>query len=323
MIRKRFVTISAQSSGRVDSVASSMGEIARPVFSLPSVIITVNGCRAKKSQKVKVGDTIAVEWDEEIFEGVEAEDIPLDVLYEDDQILVINKAQGMVVHPGAGVHSGTLANALLSRYGEDFSTGDDDSRPGIVHRLDKDTSGVMIVARTAEAQRNLQQQFSTHTAVKHYAAIVRGAFSSRSLNISSRIERDPRDRKRFRATTAQDRGRNAETDVTVAASDGRYSLLDVRIHTGRTHQIRVHLSSVGHPVLGDPVYSSRDRNFPDATLMLHSAFLSVRHPETGRVMTFRAPLPQRFYSILSSLGLSEAAACFQQIDVEHPLNSDV
>ena len=311
MIRKRSERVVAAASGRVDAIASADGAIPRSAFSLPSAVITVNGTRVKKSHRVSEGDDISVEWEEDVFEGIEAEDIALKVLYEDDSILVIDKAQGMVVHPGAGVHSGTLANALLSRYGEDFSTSDDDTRPGIVHRLDKDTSGVMVIARTLESQRVLQEQFASHAAVKHYTAIARGFFPESHMMIESRIERDPRDRKCFRSTHAEMRGKEAVTEISVMAQDGSYALLDVRIYTGRTHQIRVHLQSIGHPVLGDPIYSSTDRRFPDATLMLHSTTLTISHPHTGEAMTFRAPLPDRFHRILAMTGLSEASVSLQ------------
>ena len=307
MIRKHHESFIAEESGRVDKVSSESGQVPRPAFSSPSALILVNGKKAKKSQKVEKGDAIEVEWDEEVFEGLEAEDIPLSVLYEDDDILVIDKAQGMVVHPGAGVYSGTLANALLARYGSDFSTSDDDTRPGIVHRLDKDTSGVMVIARNIESHHALQSQFSSHSAVKHYTVIAKGFFSERHMVIDAPLERDSRDRKKY-MVTREGRGKNAVTDISVIASDHDYSLLDVRIHTGRTHQIRVHLSSIGHPVLGDPIYSSRDRAFPDASLMLHSSSLTIAHPRTGREMTFTAPLPERFLAVLSPLGLSEAAS---------------
>ena len=310
MIRKHSESFIAESSGRVDKVASESGMVPRPAFSHPSAVIIVNGRKAKKSQKVEVGDEVKVEWDEEVFEGLEAEDIPLSVLYEDDDILVIDKAQGMVVHPGAGVYSGTLANALLSRYGSDFSTSDDESRPGIVHRLDKDTSGVMVIARSIESHHALQEEFASHEAIKHYAAIAKGFFPERRMVIDAPLERDPRDRKRY-MVTREGRGKSAVTELSVIASDHRYSLLDVRIYTGRTHQIRVHLSSIGHPVLGDPIYSSRDKAFPDATLMLHSASLSIRHPRTGVEMTFRAPLPERFIRTLGALSLAEAADAFK------------
>ncbi len=310
MVRHRTERFTAEAAGRVDKVAADSGIVPRPAFSLPSVSIAVNGKNAKKSQKVEVGDEIAVEWDEEVFEGLEAEEIPLSVLYEDDDILVIDKEQGMVVHPGAGVHSGTLANALLSRYGSDFSTSDDDTRPGIVHRLDKDTSGVMVIALNAESHHALQEEFASHSAVKEYVAIAKGFFPKRRIVISDPIERDPRDRKKY-TVTIEGRGKSALTEVSVIASDHRYSLLSVRIYTGRTHQIRVHLSSIGHPILGDPIYSSRDKSFPDATLMLHSHSLTIKHPKSGDELTFKAPLPERFLRILSALGLSEAASALK------------
>lgn len=310
MVRHHCERFIADAAGRVDKVASESGIVPRPAFSHPSALIRVNGSKAKKSQKVDIGDEVEVEWDEEVFEGLVAEDIPLAVIYEDDDILVIDKAQGMVVHPGAGIYSGTLANALLSRYGSDFSTSDDDTRPGIVHRLDKDTSGVMIIARNIESHHVLQQEFASHAAVKRYAAIAKGYFLSPRQIIDAPLERDPRDRKRY-MVTRQGRGKSAVTELSVVASDNRYSLLSVRIYTGRTHQIRVHLSSIGHPVLGDPIYSSRDKAFPDATLMLHSYSLTISHPRSGEEMTFHAPLPARFIDTLSSLGLSEAAGAFK------------
>ena len=214
MIRHRSEVHRVLSSGRLDSVVSSESGIPRSVFSLPSAVITLNGEKAKKSAKVHEGDTVSVEYDEEFFEGLEAEDIPLHIIYEDDSILVIDKEQGMVVHPGSGVHCGTLVNALISRYGEDFASSDDE-RPGIVHRLDKDTSGVMVIARTPQALSSLQKQFAAHTAEKHYAAIVKGMLPEMHGFVDLNIERDPKDRKKFRATERRDRGRDALTEYTV------------------------------------------------------------------------------------------------------------
>ena len=285
------------SDGRLDAVASSGSGVPRSAFSLPSAVILLNGRSVRKSAKVKTGDTVVLEYDEEVFEGLEAEDIPLSVIYEDESILVIDKAQGMAVHPGAGLHSGTVVNALLSRYGEDFAASDDE-RPGIVHRLDKDTSGVMVIARNAEALASLQRQFASHTAEKHYAAIAKGIITAPHGFIDSPIERDPRDRKKFRAS---DRGRDALTEYTVRERLNGYTLLDVRIHTGRTHQIRVHLRSIDHPILGDPVYGVFDPRYPEATLMLHAASLEIDHPVTGERMLFTSPLPERFQEMIRRL----------------------
>ena len=262
--------------------------------------IILNGKKAKKSSKVAEGDSVSIEYDEEVFEGLEGEDIPLSVIYEDDSILVIDKPQAMVVHPGAGVHSGTVVNALISRYGDDFAASDDE-RPGIVHRLDKDTSGVMIIARTSSALECLQKQFFNHEAEKHYKAIAKGSFPLTHAFIESNIERDPKDRRKFRATDRLDRGKTARTEYTVERSFVSYSLLDVHLHTGRTHQIRVHLSSIGHPILGDPIYGTKDPRYPEATLMLHAYSLEINHPETGERMHFVSSLPERFAHILKLL----------------------
>ena len=198
MIRKESLSFTAQSAGRVDKVSC---DIPRSVFSHPSAVIYVNDRVVKKSFRVSAGDIVTVTWSEEVFEGLEGEDIPLDILYEDDSILVINKPCGMVVHPGAGNWSGTLVNALLYRYGEDFATSEDEEvnlmRPGIVHRLDKDTSGVMVIAKTAEAHRNLAEQFASHTTEKTYIAIAKGYFEKKRGTVDKNIVRNPSDRKSF------------------------------------------------------------------------------------------------------------------------------
>ncbi len=298
MKRHREFDFIASSEGRVDAVAARETEIPRSAFSLDSVSIMINGKSAKKSAKAKAGDSIRVEYDEEVFESLEAEDIPLDVLYEDESVLVIDKAQGIAVHPGAGLYSGTVANALLARYGEDFSTSDDDTRPGIVHRLDKDTSGVMIIAKTLEAHHRLQDEFQNRRTVKEYLAIAKGFFTSVTGRIDTNIERDPKNRKRFRATEKEERGKTALTEYKVLRQADGYALLLVRIHTGRTHQIRVHLSSIGHPILGDPIYSFPDKRYPEATLMLHAYHLMIRHPMTGEMLDIKTDIPGRFGRII-------------------------
>ena len=296
--RKRKESVVIAVSGRLDSAVALSSSIPRSVFSLDSVSIILNGRKAKKSTKVKEGDVADIEWTEEVFEGIEAEEIPLSVLFEDDSILVIDKAQGMVVHPGAGVHSGTLVNALVSRYGDDFASSDDE-RPGIVHRLDKDTSGVMVIARTPQALEELQKEFAEHSAEKHYLAVVKGMLPEMHGFVDMNIERDPGDRKKYRATETT-RGKSALTEYSVLKILGSYTLVDVRLHTGRTHQIRVHMKAIGHPILGDPIYGVNDSRFPGATLMLHSHTLEITHPLTGERMKFESPLPDRFTRVLES-----------------------
>lgn len=300
MNRHHVHNFTVHESGRLDAVASAESGIPRSAFSLPSAVILLNGRSAKKSAKVKDGDEISIEYDEEVFEGLEGEDIPLEILYEDDSILVINKAQGMVVHPGAGVHSGTVVNALISKYGDDFASSSDE-RPGIVHRLDKDTSGVMVIAKTPDALEALQRQFASRETEKHYAAIVKGVVPEMHGFVELNIERDPRDRKKFRTTERTDKGKTALTEYRVEKILSGYTLIDVEIHTGRTHQIRVHMKAIDHPILGDPIYGVRDPRYPEATLMLHARSLAINHPVTGERMEFSTPLPERFEEYLSLL----------------------
>ncbi len=303
MTKERSYHFISPQSGRVDRTASVVLNIPRSVFSLPSLELSVNGVRAKKSASIKEGDSVELSYTEEVFEGLKAEDIPLSVIYEDEDILVIDKAQGMTVHPGAGCTDGTVANALLSLYGEDFSTSDDAVRPGIVHRLDKDTSGVMVIAKNREAHTALSKEFSEHTNEKYYAAIAKGFFTLTEGTIERRINRDRNNRKKFTVTDKKSEGKDALTKYRVVSQNGDYAFLRLRIYTGRTHQIRVHLLSIGHPVLGDRIYSRPDRRWSDATLMLHAERIVFTHPRTGEKMVFRSPLPERFIKILSSEGL--------------------
>ncbi len=305
MIRERNYSFISTSSGRVDRIAAETLSIPRSVFSLDSLSLTINGVKGKKSSSLKEGDRVSLSYSEEVFEGLKSEDIPLDIIYEDDDILVINKAQGMTVHPGAGCPEGTVANALLGLYGEDFSTSDDAVRPGIVHRLDRDTSGVMVIAKTKDAHLSLTEQFSAHTNEKYYVAIAKGFFPECDGYIDSRITRDRSNRKKFTVTEKKSEGKDALTKYRVVSQNMDYAFLRLRIYTGRTHQIRVHLLSIGHPVLGDPIYSRPDSKYRNATLMLHAERIVFSHPRTGEKMVFRAPLPERFGTILENEGLSE------------------
>jgi 23S rRNA pseudouridine1911/1915/1917 synthase len=270
----------------------------------------VNGKEAKVSRLVRPGDFLELAWPDPEPEILLPQDIPLDIIYEDSRIVVVNKAQGMVVHPGAGNRSGTLANALLGRRLKQ-GRGPDETREqghllsgrlGIVHRLDKDTSGVIIAAYDEEALAFLSAQFKERRVRKIYAAIVKGSPPGPRGRIDMRIARDSRDRKRF--AVSNDRGRTALTQYKVVRELGGYSLLLLKPRTGRTHQIRVHLKYLGCPILGDPVYGRGDASFPGATLMLHAKSLSVAVPgpaplpETPPLRTFKAPLPPRFTAFL-------------------------
>jgi 23S rRNA pseudouridine1911/1915/1917 synthase len=222
---------------------------------------------------------------------------------------VVDKAQGMVVHPGAGRHGGTLANALLYRRqqpqfqhsGEGGNGGGEWLRPGIVHRLDKDTSGVIIAAWDSETLTFLADQFKSRRVRKTYAAIVRGVPREAAGRIETMIARDSRDRKRFAVSSSGDKGKSALTLYRVIRSWNNYSLVLLRPRTGRTHQLRVHLRYLGHPIVGDPIYGSTDPLFPQASLMLHAKSLCLTLPGETAPRTFKAPLPDRFYRMVKEL----------------------
>jgi 23S rRNA pseudouridine1911/1915/1917 synthase len=319
---------------RVDAfLAQRITELSRSALTGDECSILINGKKAKKSDKVALGDRVELSYVADVFEKVEPEDIELDVLYEDSDMLVINKAQGMVVHPGAGNTHGTIVNALAYRYGQDFidqmADECDISRPGIVHRLDKDTSGVMVIALNPRAHAALSEQFQNREIEKYYYAFCDGIFQNHEDDIECMIARDRNDRKLFAPVREQreyiiqgglSAKRTAEIENEVYNDpkyriggsldrvQGKYSkshyevvrqlpqaaLVKVRIFTGRTHQIRVHMKYIGHPVIGDVMYNNRLSRFPGEPLMLHSAILEIAHPTTGEMMRFEAPLPERF-----------------------------
>ncbi len=299
---------------RIDSyIANQVPGLSRSLVGADATVIMVNGKKVKKSHKVSIGENITIQWSEVVFGDIIPQDIPLSILHEDDSILVIDKQQSLVVHPAAGNPDGTLVNALVFKYGLQFSTAqvsleedepDESSvvdvRPGIVHRLDKDTSGVMVVAKSRQAHVSLAAQFKDHTTIKHYIAIVKGTPLKRRGKIIAPLIRDPKDRKRF-TTTEEGKGKYAETDYVVLRYFEGYSLLRIRLHTGRTHQIRVHMQHLGNPIVGDTIYSRQDPRFSEATLMLHALSLEVNHPETGLRSMFRAPMPVRFKTIIKEI----------------------
>ncbi|MDR1909835.1 MAG: RluA family pseudouridine synthase [Spirochaetaceae bacterium] len=268
----------------------------------------INGRPVKVSRIVKPGDVLDLCWSNAPPAELIPEDLPLDIIYEDRRVIVVNKAQGMVVHPGAGNHSGTLANALLWRRLRRGGTGDSGLRPGIVHRLDKDTSGVIIAAWDDGAHAFLARQFKERQVRKTYAALVRGAPPARRGSIESLIVRDSRNRKLFTAAPLGSAagGRRALTFYRLVRAWEDCSLLLLRPKTGRTHQIRVHLRRLGCPVLGDPLYGGG--SFPAATLMLHALRLRIAIPwgppeaGAGKIRRFAAPLPERFRALIRRLG---------------------
>lgn len=257
--------------------------------------ITVNGSTAKASLKLSAGDRVDVSIPPAPPSTLSPEAIPLNILYEDDDLLVVDKPAGLTIHPAPGYPSHTLVNAVLSHV-PDLPEADDSLRPGIVHRLDKDASGVMVVAKNSEAQLNLIDQFKARSVVKAYQVLVKGQLTPDDGVIEAPIGRDPRNRKRM-AVVAE--GRQARTNYHVIKHVGDYTLLEVRPETGRTHQIRVHLSAIGYPVAGDKIYGVKSAQIP--RLFLHAWRLGFKLPSTGEYKEFTSELPPDLAQALENI----------------------
>lgn len=276
-------------------VAQNLPNFSRSQASAETTEFSVDGREVKKSYLVENGQTISVRWSEFIFSGVQAQPLPLTILYEDEALVVIDKAQSMVVHPAAGNWEGTLVNALAHRYGSDFvDASDEPIRPGVVHRLDKETSGVMVVAKNNQAKRHLSDQFKARTVTKYYVALVRGTVERKRGSITTSLARSKRNRKKI---AVDPKGRSAHTDYLVLRQFESCALLRLVLHTGRTHQIRVHLASLGHPIIGDELYGRGN----ETSLMLHASRLEFDHPESGERLRFRSTLPGRFKHYLEAI----------------------
>ncbi|MBP1582382.1 MAG: RluA family pseudouridine synthase [Victivallales bacterium] len=308
-LRHSFVVEPQEAGTRLDVIlVRRWPERPRAFFQklLADGAITTGGRRLKPSEKPSAGLCIDIVWPEERPAEPPAQEIPLDILYEDENILVLNKQAGLVVHPGSGLQDGTLVNALLAHDEETFSAMlDADQRPGIVHRLDGDTSGVMVVAKDLASASRLKKQFQAHTVQKTYLAIVQGTFDGTLAGSCDQpIGRSPR--YRWKSAIRTD-GKEAHTRFRVLAEGHGCSLLAFRILTGRTHQIRVHSAWLGHPVLGDQTYGPRNPRASSGLLpapprqMLHAWRLTLTHPATQESQTFYAPLPDDFRQMLSAL----------------------
>jgi 23S rRNA pseudouridine1911/1915/1917 synthase len=280
-------------------VSEILNLLSRSQIKARSLKAVINGKDVKLSRVVKQGDILELCWDDSPPENIIPQDIPLEIVYEDERCVVVNKTQGMVVHPGAGNRQGTLANALyFRRLNKGGINTPDNIRPGIVHRLDKETSGIIIAAYDDKAQTFLCGQFKSRKAKKKYIAIVHGTPKELKGRIETLIARDQKDRRRF---TVSNYGKNSITLYRVLKNWQNYSLLLLSPKTGRTHQLRVHLKHLGHPILGDSVYGYNDKNFPDATLMLHSKTLAVTLPGKTDESIFSSPAPERFLSVMEKL----------------------
>jgi len=256
--------------------------------------VSLNGKVAKPRLRVKEGDVISGVLPEDKPRGLGGESIPLNVLYEDTSLMVVDKPAGMVVHPGTGNKKGTLAQALLGRGGEWSDVGGP-SRPGIVHRLDKDTSGLIIVAKNNQVHRLIQSQFVSRSLSKIYTALVKGHVEFQEGHIDLPIGRDPRVRQKMAVVIRGDTGREAMTHYRVLKRYRHATLLEVKIVTGRTHQIRVHMAHLGHPVVGDALYGERPGG---VRLALHASKIEFAHPKNGKIMKFESPLPPDMKDII-------------------------
>ncbi len=260
--------------------------------------VKVNGKIEKNSYIVKIGDKILIEEEEPEEIELKPQEIPLDIIYEDNDIIVINKSKGLVVHPGNGNPDHTLVNAVMAKCKGSLSGIGGKIRPGIVHRLDKDTSGLIVVAKNDKAHIGLSEQLKKKEMKKTYIALVRGNIQENEATIQMPIGRSTKDRKKMAVTK---KGKEAITHFKVLKRYGKYTLVEVKIETGRTHQIRVHMAEIGHPVVGDMVYSNGKNEFGVEGQMLHAKQLIFQHPITQEKITLTAPLPEYFEKVLEQL----------------------
>lgn len=298
-----FAVLPEQEGKRIDAfVCEQLDGITRSMVQNwieQGHVTLASGKTIKKNYKVNAGDEVIVQMPEPQSVEIEPENIPIDIVYEDEDIIVVNKARGMVVHPAVGNWNGTLVNALMYHCGDRLSGINGEIRPGIVHRIDKDTSGLLVVAKNDLAHQSLAEQIACHSAAREYQAIVVGAPREDQGTIDQPIGRHKIDRKKMAILPD---GRHAVTHYQVLKRFRGYSLLAFQLETGRTHQIRVHMASIGHPIIGDPLYGLKKDRFSSLDgQCLHAWRLSLDHPRTGERMVFEAPLPEYFTAILNKM----------------------
>ena len=292
------LTVDDTLTGRIDKVlAHQFNQFSRSHLQkwIEDGNIRVNGQPVKPKYKLAVGDQVVIEPEVPQKVDLTPEKIPLDIVYEDDDVIVVNKPQGMVVHPAPGHPNHTLVNALL--YHSPLSTINGEFRPGIVHRIDKDTSGLLMIAKNDLAHRSLAAQLKAKTNQREYVALVHGVIKQDAGTINAPIGRSKKDRKKQAVVSD---GRHAVTHFKVLHRFRHYTLISCRLETGRTHQIRVHMKSIGHPLAGDPLYGPR-KTLPGRGQYLHARLLGFKHPRTGKELVFTAPLPEYFQQMLDKL----------------------
>ena len=292
------LTVDDMLTGRIDKVlAHQFNQFSRSHLQkwIEDGNVRFNGQPVKPKYKLAVGDQVVIEPEAPQKVDLTPEKIPLDIVYEDDDVIVVNKPQGMVVHPAPGHPDHTLVNALL--YHSPLSTINGEFRPGIVHRSDKDTSGLLMVAKNDLAHRSLAAQLKAKTNQREYVALVHGVIKQDAGTIDAPIGRSKKDRKKQAVVSD---GRHAVTHFKVLHRFRHYTLISCRLETGRTHQIRVHMKSIGHPLAGDPLYGPR-KTLPGRGQYLHARLLGFKHPRTGKELVFTAPLPEYFQQMLDKL----------------------
>lgn len=268
------------------------------LFDLGGIRVNGEQCQVKK-YKASEGDVIEVSVPDPVKLAIEAEDIPLDVVYEDEDILIVNKPRGMVVHPAVGNLNGTLVNAIMYHCGDRLSSINGVVRPGIVHRIDKDTSGLLMVAKNDKAHVSLSKQLYKHTITRKYIALVQDNIKQDEGVVDMPIGRDPKNRLKKAVNGANPK--NAVTHYRVIERFGEYTLIECQLETGRTHQIRVHMAYIKHPLVGDPLYGSKKQIFNVDGQLLHAGTIGFIHPSTGDYMEFTVDIPEEFQQVLEQL----------------------
>lgn len=307
MDERRFVIDESYDDLRIDKYLSIlMPDMSRSYLQkiIKNEAVSVNQKPVKASTRISTGDTVLIRLPEPVKLDIEAEDIPLDIVYEDEDLLVINKPKDMVVHPAPGHYSGTIVNAVMHHCGDQLSSINGVLRPGIVHRIDKDTTGLIVICKNDTAHQAIADQLAVHSITRAYRAIVWHNIKEDEGTVNAPIGRMDNDRKKM--CVNYQHGRDAVTHYRVLERFGRYTYIECRLETGRTHQIRVHMTSIGHPLLGDEVYGPAKSPFKTHGQVLHAMVLGFIHPRTGEYMEFSAPLPDEFEKILASLRQEKA-----------------
>ncbi len=292
------VVVEIEESTRIDKYLAANTDYSRSKIleMIEAGLVTIDGEKVKPSRKVKDGETIYLPGDYVSEVDIEAEDIELDILYEDEYIIVVNKPSGMVVHPGNGNSEHTLVNALLGHTNK-LSSENGEIRPGIVHRIDKDTSGVLLVAKTDDVHQKLAEGFKNKTIKRVYVALLDGVFPNASATVDAPLGRDPKNRLAY--TVTGENAKEAVTHLRVLKRYEHHTLVELRLETGRTHQIRVHMKYIGYPVHNDPIYNTKKAS--DFGQFLHAKSLEFEHPVTNEMMYFESPLPKEFEGFLDEL----------------------